>query len=474
VVAPGADPGQIRLAVRGAEDLRIDEAGNLVLAVSGGELVQKAPHVYQEIDGTRQLVTGGYRLLPPANSDDSGLEPQSAQLAFAREAPVLIGVQVAAYDPSQPLIVDPVVVYSTYLGGHFTDLGFGIALDGAGNAYVMGATQGGYPTSPNDFPPKGPIFADLTIGYSNVSVSKFNANGSALIYSTIVGGSASDDVNFDHGNSIAVDAFGNAYVTGGTRSTDFPTTDNALYPVFGGGQGGLDAFFFKLIPDGSAFVYSTYLGGSYNDWGNSIAADTAGNAYVTGQTSSLDFPVVNELYPWPGHQDGFVFKLNADGSEAVYSTFLHEATFGTTIGYGIAADAAGNAYVTGYASGGLPTTDNAPQPDPAGSYEAFIAKLNSDASALVYGTYLGGSTLNYGYGIAVDDVGNAYVTGQTYSSDFPTVNAAYPQIGGVSGEMQSSPSSTLPARPLFTPPTWAGLAWTKLGELPRTAPETRM
>jgi hypothetical protein len=195
VVAPGADPGQIRLAVSGAEDMRIDDAGNLLLAVPGGKLVQKTPRVYQKIGGERRLVSGGYRLLAAADAEAGKPEQQSQPLTFRPESPTLIGFQVAAYDLTQPLIIDPVIVYSTYLGGSGNDQGYDIALDDAGNAYVVGSTRSPSTDFSNDFPTKDPIFADPTIYFNDVFVFKFNANGSELVFSTIVGGSSNDVAN---------------------------------------------------------------------------------------------------------------------------------------------------------------------------------------------------------------------------------------------------------------------------------------
>jgi hypothetical protein len=324
VVAPGADPNQIRLSVSGAEDLRIDEAGNLVLTVAGGELVQKAPRVYQTIGEERRIVAGGYRLFadgvesgiagvssdpgerrhPPDESRPALGGPKDA-MSCPPEAlpPSQIGFQVAAYNAAEPLVIDPVMVYSTYLGGSDYDWGGGIAVDGAGNAYVTGQTD-----SP-DFPTVNALYPNLW-GGGDAFVFKLNAAGNAPVYSTYLGGS-----DYDWGNDIAVDSAGNAYVTGETTSPDFPTV-SALYPTPGGGY--VDAFVSKLNAAGSAPVYSTYLGGSGDERGNGIATDGAGNTYVTGYTYSPDFPPVNALYPnlW-GDQDAFITKIsssqNSDG-----------------------------------------------------------------------------------------------------------------------------------------------------------------
>ena len=304
VVAPGADPGQIRLSLSGAEAVRLDAAGDLVLDLPGGTLTQRAPTVYQDHDGERRLVEGGYRLLSPSE-EQSGAVPE---LAFAPNTPALIGFQVAAYDPDAALVIDPELVYSTYLGGSDDDHGYDIAVDAAGNAYVTGATWS------SDFPTANALYPSYGGGDWDAFVAKLNADGTALVYSTYLGGSGTD-----HGYGIAVDGAGNAYVTGDTGSLDFPTA-NALYPNIGGTA---DAFVTKLNADGTALVYSTFLGGGGVENGYGIAVDAAGNALVTGRTGSPDFPIANALYPAQvGGFDAFVAKLDANGTALVYSTYL--------------------------------------------------------------------------------------------------------------------------------------------------------
>jgi hypothetical protein len=251
-------------------------------------------------------------------------------------------------------------------------------------------------------------------------VAKLNAAGSALVYATYLGGS-----NPDSGTGIAVDAAGNAYVTGYTGSTNFPTT-NPLQPANKGFQ---NAFVAKLNAAGSALVYATYLGGSGTDAGQGIAVDAAGNAYVTGQTTSTDFPTANALQPANGGgADAFVAKLNAAGTALAYSTYLGGSADDS--GDGIAVDSQGNAYVTGATTSTNFPTANPLQPAYGGNSDAFVAKLNAMGSALVYATYLGGSGDDVGQGIAVDSQGNAYVTGYTGSTNFPTANTLQPANGG--------------------------------------------
>ena len=256
-------------------------------------------------------------------------------------------------------------------------------------------------------------------------MAKLNPAGSALVYSTYLGGSGSDQ-----GNGIAVDGSGNAYVTGDTSSTNFPTA-NALRSANGGGD---DAFVAKLNPAGSALVYSTYLGGSDIDEGLGIAVDGSGNAYVAGYTYSSNFPTANALQATSGgggNDDAFVAKLNPAGSALVYSTYLGGS--GHDTGTGIAVDTAGDAYVTGGTDSTNFPTAKPLQATPGGSEDAFVAKLNPAGSALVYSTYLGGSRGDFGTGIAVDSAGNAYVSGQTNSTNFPTANALQATLGGSAG-----------------------------------------
>src|ERR1019366_1036278 len=379
----------------------------------------KKPVVYQEKDGTRREIAASYAITA-ANR---------------------VTFELAKYDASRPLYIDP-LIYSTYLGGSWYDSGSAIAVDSAGNAYVTGVTNS------TDFPTMNPLQPANGGGY-DAFVAKINPAGSALVYSTYLGGSGDD-----WGNGIAVDGAGNAYVVGQTASTDFPTvnplqpangggaygiavdsaanayvvgqtastdfpTVNPLQPIYGGG--GDDAFVTKLNPTGSALVYSTYLGGSNGDGAYGIAVDSAANAYVTGITYSSDFPTKNPLQGFESIEDVFVTKLNPAGSALVYSTYLGGSD--SDLGNGIAVDNAGNAYVTGHtASTNFPTTPGAFQTTFGGNVDAFVTKLNPAGSAMVYSTYLGGSDYDSGSGIAVDSAGNAYVVGVTASTDFPTMN----------------------------------------------------
>jgi len=416
VVAPGADASVIRLAVAGADKMELNAQGDLVLHASGTEARIRKPMVYQEVDGARREIPAMYRWRPAGRPlpVSSSVPARHAGPAGGTPAVQQIAFEIGPYDAARPLVIDPVLVYSTYLGGASEDLGYGIAVDSAGNAYVTGSTNS------TNFPTAGPLQAANGGGQYDVFVAKLNPSGSALVYSTYLGGSGQDS-----GDGIAVDSSGNAYLTGHTNSPNFPAV-SPLQPSYGGG--GWDAFVTKLNPAGSALVYSTYLGGSGQDMGYSIAVDSAGNAYVTGQTQSLNFPTASPLRAAHGGSmfDPFVAKVNAAGSALVYSTYLGGS--GMDCGYGIAVDASGNAYVTGYTySTDFPTASPL-QAAFSGSYDAFVTKMSGSGSALVYSTYLGGSASNMGKAIAVDSSGNAYVTGFTSSADFPTANplpAAY-------------------------------------------------
>jgi hypothetical protein len=467
IVAPGANPHCIAFDVRGAKRIRRDEHGDLLVKVGEDEIRWHKPAVYQEKDGKRQEIKARYAITDkdrvgftvakydtnrPLYIDPliystylggSGTDYGFAIAVDSSGNAYITGrtnsTNFPTVNPLQPTygggVLDAFVakinstgsalVYSTYLGGvgeagGFGEEGFGIAVDGAGNAYVTGAT------SSTDFPVTAGAFQTACGGSckGNAFVTKLNPTGSALVYSTYLGGSGTLG---DTGDGIAVDSAGNAYVTGTVSSVDFPVTPNAFQLVFAGGN--YDAFVTKFDPTGSALVYSTYLGGSSDaDFGKGIAVDSAGNAYVTGQTGSTDFPTMNPLQPTnAGSTDAFVTKFDHTGS-AVYSTYLGGSS--DDFGYSIAVDNAGDAYVTGATYSTDFPTMNSLQAANAGGPDAFVAKLNASGSALVYSTYLGGSGADAGYGIAVDSAGNAYVTGQCGSTDFPTMNPLQPAYGG--------------------------------------------
>jgi hypothetical protein len=301
-------------------------------------------------------------------------------------------------------------VYSTYLGGSAGDQGYGIAVDGSGNAYIAGTTWS------SDFPTVNPIQA-ANNGAPEAFLTKLNPAGSAIIYSTYLGGSGAD-----WALAMAVDTAGNAYLTGNTESPNFPIVNPIQGTYVGGGN--YEGFVTKVNSAGSALVYSTYLGGSGGDQPGGIAVDSSGNAYITGKTGSTDFPTVNPLQPAnAGGGDAFITKINPAGTAYVYSTYLGGT--GSDQAMGIAVDRAGNVYVAGGTTSADFPTKKALQPLYGGGGDAFVTKINAAGSALVYSTYLGGSGqdgTDYPNAIALDSLGNAYIAGFTYSSDFPTVN----------------------------------------------------
>lgn len=396
IVHAGTDPTRVALAFKGSDRQEVDAQGDLVLYTTAGPIRQRKPVIYQEMNGVRQEIPGGYVLTA------------RHQVTF----------RVGAYDIRRPLVIDPVLVYSTYLGGSGADEGAGIAVDGHGNAYVTGFTAStNFPTS------SGALEASYGGGLIDACVTKLDPTGSALVYSTYLGGS-----DLDEAFGIAVDGLGNAYMTGATFSNNFPTTEGAFQTTYGGGFG--DGFVTKLSPTGSALVYSTYLGGSGQDGGNGIAVDAAGDVHVTGLTSSwYDFPTTAGAFQTTfgnGYQKAFVTKLDPTGSTLVYSTYLGGSDISDfDQGEGIALDTLGNAYATGFThSADFPTTAGASQTRLAGIDNAFVTKLSFSGSAL-YSTFLGGGNIDHGSGIATDAEGNAYVTGFTDSTDFPTTTGAF-------------------------------------------------
>jgi hypothetical protein len=382
VVSPSADPRRIRLHFDGADRVRVDQHGDLVVEVGKTEYLHKKPVIYQEVAGKRIEIDGTW-------------------LVRGKEA----GFRVGAYDRSQPLTIDPVLYYSTYLGGSGDDAAYAVAVDNVGNTYVTGDTASA------NFPTAKPLQASL-LGSQDVFITKINARGSARLYSTYLG-----STGVDNGRGIAVNSRGEVYVTGGAGFSNFPTKN----PIQGTWGGSGDAFLAKLDATGSALVYSTYLGGNGIDQGNGIALDSAGNAYVIGTTNSTNLPTVNPFQNTKGAQDdAFVAKINPAGSAWVYVTYLGGNN--EDQGNGIAVDASGNAYLIGLTASTDFPVQSAFRSSNTGVEDAFVTKLNPAGSALVYSTYLGGTALDYGTAIAVDSSGSAYVTGIATSDDFPLAN----------------------------------------------------
>ncbi|HEX2912658.1 MAG TPA: SBBP repeat-containing protein [Chloroflexia bacterium] len=398
LVDPGADPASIRLSFDGVDKLELNARGELLLHTSEGVLLQHAPEIYQTKDGQKIMVKGGYHLV---NSESGETE---------------VDFSVENYERSLPLVIDPVLAYSTYLGGTGDDQGKAIAVDSGGNAYITG-----YTFSAN-FPNNNALYPDYDATYplGDAFVTKLNAAGSAVVYSTYLGGD-----NADIGNGIAVDSSGNAYIAGYTSSINFPVTNNAYSTT---GFGNKDIFVTKLNAAGNGLVYSTFIGSSKDDVPNAIALDSSGNAYITGYTTSEGYPTTPGAFSTGigslNIKDAFVTKLSADGSSLLYSTFLGGSA--EDIANGIAVDSSGSAYITGQtASVDFPVTPGAFGTSQSGGAEVFVTKLNATGTSLIYSGELSGANGDFGDAIALDANNNAYVAGHTFSTNFPTTSNAY-------------------------------------------------
>jgi hypothetical protein len=398
-VAPGADPGRIRLAYEGVDDLTL-VSGALVAGTALGDLRDSRPQTFQRVGTERTQVASRYVLDAATRS---------------------YGFAVGDYDRDRPLVIDPGLDYSTFLGGSTNDIGVDVDVDDDGNAYVTGATR-----SAIDFPATSGS-ADATynsdpaaVDVRDVFVTKFDRRGSEVVYSTFIGGSGAES-----GQGIAVDSEGSAYVSGGTGSSDFPTTPGAFDESHNGFE---DAFVVKLAPDGSSIEYATVLGGGTveGEFAPGIAVDGRGHAFVTGGTGSPEFPTTEDAFDTShdGLLDVFVAELNPAGSGLEYSTLLGGSN--NDVGFRIALRD-GDAYVTGDTkSPNFPTTRGTFDDSFNGGDDAFVAKVSPDEEpALAYSTFLGGAAPDYGRGIAVDRRGSAYVTGGTASANFPTTRGAF-------------------------------------------------
>ncbi len=420
VVAPGADPHAITLDVSGddvsssrdvvrhATPIQIAKNGDLLVVAQGREIRFKQPVVYQE-----EAQRDNFQLILGVSSAAKTRHFISGRWVVKHGNQV--GFELGPYDRSKALVIDPALVYATYLGGSLDNTAYNVSADAAGNAYVTGTTTS------TDFPTKNP-FQAVEAGSSDVFVAKLNATGTALVYSTYVGGSGQDYAFW-----ITVDASNRAHVTGSTSSANFPVTAGVVQSTCGGGcqSGTRNAFVTVLNATGSALVYSTYLGGTGKDQANVIQVDSSANTYISGWTTSSDFPTTTGAYQttFGGTSDAFVAKLNPKGTLLLYSTLLGVSN--DTRAFGVGLDKTGDAYITGYtSSAGYPTTSGAFQSALKGSSNAFVTELNPTATGLVYSTYLGGSGADIAWAIAMDSSNNAYVAGQTTSADFPTTPGA--------------------------------------------------
>jgi hypothetical protein len=435
VVAPHADPAPIRLNFEGARDLRLDADGSLTIVAEHGSISFQKPTIYQVVNGGRRIVAGQFKL----HSDNS------------------VGFSLGTYDRSRPLVIDPILAYSTYFGGSDADFVVAVAADKSGNAYVTGLTiSEDFPVTPGAF--QSVNYATPSNDVSTAFISKFNASGTALLYSTYLGGVAISNTlhqQGDYGKAIAVDASGNAYVTGYTYSTDFPTTPGAFQ------KGNIPAethlptgFVTKLNSTGTGLLYSTFLGGSVLDELTALAIDSAGDAYISGISFSPDFPTtpgvlqtINKSFTANGF-NSVITKMNPTGSALIYSTYLGGGSSdGSTLGNiywtnPIVVDKLGDAYVAGFtSSGNFPVTAGAFQTVAHGSFSITVSKLNPTATALLYSTYLGGSTSSVSEGLAVDSLGNAYVAGYTSDTDFPVTKGAFQAVNKADTNTTTSPDS---------------------------------
>jgi hypothetical protein len=406
VLTSAANAREVRLAFDGVQQTEVASDGELVLKLKDGEVRQGIPKVYQEIGGKRQMVAAKYVL----HNDNT------------------VGFDVQGADPKRQLIIDPTLSYSTYLGSTTNDYVSSVAVDQYGRVYATGWTVSGFPT-------KNP-FQKVQRG-QNAFVTKFDATGGGLIYSTYLGGSSYDDAY-----AIAVDRNGSAYVAGNTGSADFPFTPGSYQSTDTDGD---DGFIVKLNPSGSSLAYASRLGGGDSDTIYALALDTQHRVYVAGYTCSTNFPTVNAYQATDTSQncaDGggsaFVTRLNAAGTALDYSTYLDGTT--NSLGFGIAVDSTYHAYVTGETiSSNFPITAGAFQTTYHGAGDfgdenGFVTKFSADGKTLVYSTYLGGSVSDVARAIAVDGSGHAYVAGSAGSKDFPTTAGAFQRTLRGSGD----------------------------------------
>lgn len=385
LIASGADPEHIQLRVQGVGQVEVKDQ-ELVISTRFGPIALGKLQVYQ-----------GNKVVP-------------VQLVILQEE--RYKVVVNPRDSTQSLEVSP-LLYSTYVGSMAYEVGYGIAVDGDGQAYVVGYTWGpSYSATPGTF------WGGARREDWNVFVTKLSASGEELIFTAYLGGSGPDV-----GRSIAVDENSYIYLTGWTQSLDYPVTLEAFR---GTNTYTADVFVTKLSPDGGSLIYSTYLGGSDNDYAYDIAVDKNGHAYITGWTRSNDYPTTSTAFQSKNHGrlDAFVTKLSIDGNALAYSTYIGGAQ--DDQGYSIAVDESGRAYVTGWTwSRNYPTTPGVFQKANGGGADVFVTKLNTDGSRLEYSTYIGGAGDEYGYGIAVDKGGYAYITGCTQSENYDVTPNAF-------------------------------------------------
>ena len=422
IVAPGADPGQIQLDVKGADRLSIAPNGDLVLYAGPDEIRLQAPTIYQEFHGLRVPVAGQYAV------------QGSTRVAFT----------LGQYDKTLPLVIDPVLVFGTFLGGLANDQAVGISVDSAGSAYVLGSTaSSNFPLASLDgLPPSG----------MNAFVAKLDVSGSSLVYADYIGGSSDD-----YPTAMVLDGSNHVFLTGYTYSGDFPTVN----PYQAASAGGTDAFVTEVASDGASLLYSTYLGGSSWDYAYGISLDNTGDIFVAGGTNSQDFPTANAFQSTVSANQneyygeyGFLAKLTPDGSTLAYSTYyagsqnVVQTCYGQpcwpspyTSVTGLAVDGSGNAYAGGTTNTyDFPVTESAYQATNTTTYDqqvGFVGKF-SPTGTLSYSTYFDAGPQNYYYfflsALAVDGSGSAYIVGWDYTYGVPvtTPNLCDPSQQGCS------------------------------------------
>ncbi|BBO18391.1 conserved hypothetical protein [Candidatus Brocadia pituitae] len=451
-VKPGAVPEQIKISLSDMRDcgvqnaecetanpksefqnlkLQVNEHGELVAETELGPVKFTKPIAYQMIDGKRVEVAVDY-ILQNTKSETRNSKRQNPKLVVSEVEPSKIqdveaevsnpkskianrkfeyGFTVASYDRTKDLVIDPLLA-STYLGGSGEDYAWSIALDTSGNVYVTGVTYS------SDFPATSGAYDTSFSGGGKVFVSKLGGGLTSLLASTFLGGNSDD-----RGYSLILDTNGNVYVTG-LAGPNFPTTSGAYDTSF---DGGYDVFVSKLDGGLTNLLASTFLGGSSEDWGYSLCLDTSGNVYVTGFTTSTDFPTTDGAYDtsFNGGYDVFISKLNSGLTNLLASTYL--GGYDADIGYALRLDTSGNVYVTGVTySSDFPATSGAYDTSWNGAdADVFVSKLNSGLTRLLASTFLGGSSFDEGYSLALDTNENIYVTGYTYSTHFPMTNGAY-------------------------------------------------
>ncbi|MBI3909560.1 MAG: SBBP repeat-containing protein [Armatimonadetes bacterium] len=443
VVRPGADPQRVRLAYRGATGVRLNPAGQLEVATPMGGFQDDRPYAYQKVNGRRVAVSVSYALLPGRSEDrgprtvgrkprrNDGADPRarrsSPRTAHAHaHSPTQYHFELGTYDSTKPLVIDPtVLIYCGYIGGSGIDVGSGIAVDSAGNAYITGYASSIESSFPHTIGP----YLTHNGGTYDAFVARVRADGTGLDYCGYIGGSGAD-----YGNGVAVDSAGNAYVVGYTASTEatFPET---VGPDLTHNGGSFDAFVAKVNSAGTGLDYCGYIGGSNADYGNGIAVDSFGQAYITGSTYSTEatFPVTRGPdLTQNGDEDAFVARVKADGTDLDYCGYIGGAS--ADVGRGITVDGVRNAYVVGdtYSTQATFPVTQGPDPTQNGARDAFVARVNAAGARVTYCGYIGGSDADYGYSIAVDSSRNAYVAGTTASTEatFPKTVGPYLTYSG--------------------------------------------